>query len=541
MKRLFVVAAAITVALLVQLTLVNGLSLPGGGVPDLVLLCVIVTGLTGGTQAGLVTGFCAGLALDLAPPATGLIGQYALVFCLVGYGCGRLSFTLRRSALLAFGTAACAVIAGEAFAACLALLLDTPQVTLAAVVSVLPSSVLWDLILSPLALFAAVRTAVALGVSFNPLDDSPALEQGGSAAPAGLAGPHLRRAPNAGLTSAGLGGDGVTAGSGSWLTGDSAAAAAAVGSVGWLRGPARTRRQRRAQARMTAALTGAVPRKGAFWVGNRPPGLRHVTPTVAAPSGLHRLRPESGVAGSATREALPAQARPAREPKIDFAGGAGRQAAKSAGTGSPKIAFGTGSLPGGGRVRGRGLPKIAFGTGSLPGGGRRRGRGSPKINFSNGAMNGARTAGSAATGSAPDSSAATGNGAMPRSPFGTGSLPGTSRSGRAGLRQARKIAFGNGLPRAPKMSTGRMAKPRFRSGSRSASGSWLAGSRFRSSGFGGVGGSGLRGGGHGSTGPAKGQSLGGVSPNYGLRRSHWPRTARMRRKRMSRSWLRWLR
>ncbi len=520
MKRLVVVVAVLTVALLVQLTMVNGLPLPGGGVPDLVLLCVIVIGLTGGTQAGLVTGFCAGLALDLAPPATGLIGQYALVFCLIGYGCGRLSFTLRRSALLAFCTAACAAIAGETFSACLALLLDTPQVTLAAVVSVLPSSVLWDLILSPPALFAAVRTAVALGVSFNSLDDSPALEQGGSAAPVGLAGLRLRRAPNARLTRAGLGGDGVTAGSGSWLTGDSAAAAAAVGSVGWLRGPARTRRQRRAQARLTAALTGAAPRKGAFWVGNRPPGLHHVTPTVTAPSGLARLHPESGVAGSATREGLPAQARPAREPKIDFAGGAGRQGTKSAGTRTPKIAFGTGSLPGGGRTRGRG---------------------SPKISFSNGARNGVRTAGSAAAGSAPDGLAATGNGELPRIPFGTGSLPGTSRAGQAGRGQTRKIAFGNGLPRAPKLSTGRMAKPRFRSGSRSASGSWLAGSRFRSSGFGGLSGAGLRGGGHGSTGPAKGQSLGGASPSYGLRRSHWPRTARMRRKRMSRSWLRWLR
>ena len=304
MKRLIVIVVVLAAALLLQLTFVNGLPLPGGGAPDLVLLCVVAIGLAGGTEAGLIAGFCAGLALDLAPPASELIGQYALVFCLIGYGSGRMRFTLRRSAVLAFGIAATAAIVGELLAACLILVLDTPQVTLATVTQVLPSTLLYDLLLSPLVLFVAVRIAVALGVSFNPLDDSPALERGGSAAPVGLAGLGWRRAPNTGLSGAGLGRDGVAAGSGAWLTGDSVAAAAAVGSVGWLTGPARSRRQRREQARLTAALTGAVPRKGAFWVGSRPAGLQHVTSTVAAPSGLHKLRPDSGVAGSAARDGL---------------------------------------------------------------------------------------------------------------------------------------------------------------------------------------------------------------------------------------------
>jgi rod shape-determining protein MreD len=626
MKRLIVIVAVLAVALLAQLTFVNGLPLPGGGAPDLVLLCVVAIGLTAGTETGLITGFLAGLALDLAPPANELIGQYALVFCLIGYGSGKMRFTLRRSAMLAFVTAAVAAVAGEVLAACLVLVLDTPAVTLAAVLQVLPSTLLYDLVLSPVVLFAAVRIATGLGVSFNPQDDSPALEPGGSAAPVGLAGLGWRRAPNIGLGGAvtgGRGGDGVTAGSGSWLTGDSVAAVAAVGSVGWLRGPAKSRRQRREQARVTAALTGAAPRKGAFWVGSRPAGLQHVTPAVSTPSGLSRLRPESGVAGSAAREGLPPAALPNREPKIDFAGGG---TGLAGGTG----AGGFGGISGSG-VSGRKTPKIAFGTGALPGTGRPRGRGPAKINFSGDSLGGRRgglagrsglvgggglagrrgdgvvgtgggwaarggdgVAGTGGGWAGRDSDGVVGTGggltaggltgagltgggltgggltgaggglagtggigaggigassfeadglgydAMPRARFGTGSLPGSrrvlksGRGGRGGRGGGPRISFGSGLPGGRRSSSGRLARPNFRSGSaRSATGPWLAGSRFRSADLGH--------GGLGSVGPAKGPSLGGTSSSYGLRRSHWPRTAKMRRKRAVRRWLWWLR
>ena len=41
MRRAAGAAVALTAVLLVQLTIVNGLALPGGGTPDLVLLCVV--------------------------------------------------------------------------------------------------------------------------------------------------------------------------------------------------------------------------------------------------------------------------------------------------------------------------------------------------------------------------------------------------------------------------------------------------------------------------------------------------------------------
>lgn len=137
--RQLAAAAALAAALLIQLTVVNGLSLPGGGAPDLVLACVITVGLVGGPRHGLVAGFCAGLALDVAPPAIELVGQYALVFCLVGYACGRLRSAVSRSAVAAVAVAACAACAGEALAACLSLALDSPEVSAARVAATLPS------------------------------------------------------------------------------------------------------------------------------------------------------------------------------------------------------------------------------------------------------------------------------------------------------------------------------------------------------------------------------------------------------------------
>ena len=420
MKRKLVAALAMVLALLVQLTIVNGLALPGGGTPDLVLLCVIAVGMTGGPSCGVIAGFSAGLALDLAPPASQLAGQYALVLCLVGYGSGRLRFTLRHSAVLALVSAAAMAALGEALSAVLTLALDTPEVTGSTVAQVLPPTAAYDAVLGPLIVLCSVRLAVALGMSLDPQDDSPALETGGSAAPATAAGVHamagmagmnasvqLRRARQRRLA----GGDGRATLSGSWLVGDTAGDAPAMGAVGWLDGPARSRRARREQARLTATLTGATPRKGAVWVGRRPPGLLPLTPVQPpASNGLPRLRLGDGIAGSAV--ALPAppyQARFARQARLGLADeqrrrarAASRQARRKgqvsfganahgqdgrgiSGAGVPRIAFRTASLPA--AASGQARPatskahRIAFGTGSLPGAGRAAGRPVPRIAF----------------------------------------------------------------------------------------------------------------------------------------------------------------
>ena len=157
MRRLLISCAVVAVALLAQLTFINRLALPGGTGPDLVLLAVVALALTGGPLPGMLTGFLAGLALDVAPPASHTIGQYALVFCLVGYGCGRLAGLGDASPALYVGISAAAAAAGAALHAALGVLLSDPEVTWAAVRHVLPPSLIYDVILSPFVLYAVVR------------------------------------------------------------------------------------------------------------------------------------------------------------------------------------------------------------------------------------------------------------------------------------------------------------------------------------------------------------------------------------------------
>ena len=156
-KALSVVTLAIALfaAVIVQLTVVNRLPFPGGAAPDLVLLLVTAIAVTTTPDVAAVTGFAGGLALDVAPPAAHYAGQYALVFCLAGYGAARVyraitNLTGGHDPVTAFTVMATAAAAGEAGKAALGMLLSDPDVTAAAVRVVLPVAILYDLLLSPL-------------------------------------------------------------------------------------------------------------------------------------------------------------------------------------------------------------------------------------------------------------------------------------------------------------------------------------------------------------------------------------------------------
>jgi rod shape-determining protein MreD len=162
-----VVVVAFTIVL--QLTVVDRITFPGGAGPDLVLLVVAALALAGGSMAGVLTGFLAGLALDVAPPGSHFVGQNALVFCLVGYACGLLADTQDdaeqgHTALFEIVVTAAGAVLGEALLALLGVMLSDPRVTWPAITNVLPAAVAYDVLLCPFVLYAVAAALRLAGV-----------------------------------------------------------------------------------------------------------------------------------------------------------------------------------------------------------------------------------------------------------------------------------------------------------------------------------------------------------------------------------------
>jgi rod shape-determining protein MreD len=156
-RRVVFAVVAVLVAVVLQTALLDRLPFPGGSAPDLVLVLVVTLALASGPTEGMAVGFGAGLALDVAPPASNLLGLSALVFCLVGYGCGRLRGPLERSAWLPLAVVALGVAAGEALYALVGMIFGDPDITWQSVRLVLPVSVAYDLLLCPFVVYAVVR------------------------------------------------------------------------------------------------------------------------------------------------------------------------------------------------------------------------------------------------------------------------------------------------------------------------------------------------------------------------------------------------
>jgi rod shape-determining protein MreD len=264
-RKTLVAIGSLAVALVLQLVVLNGLHLPGGGVPDLLLVLVAVLAITGGPVRGMVTGFAAGLALDLAPPGSAVLGEYALTFCLVGWAAGKLSGMVDRSALRSLLALAGVVALGEALAAGLTLGLDPAQLSLGRARQVLPTAIGYDLLILPFALYLALiaRAWAAAGSLDSDLDHAHAL---------------------------------------------TAAHASA-------------KRPRRPQAREPQRGF-AVSRPHDGWVGSGPAsrnGGRRGN-RARRPAAPHRLRPGHGVAGSAVTGLTPRPGRPAVPVNIRFGG-----------------------------------------------------------------------------------------------------------------------------------------------------------------------------------------------------------------------------
>jgi rod shape-determining protein MreD len=86
------IAAVLVLGIIVQTTLGADLRVDGVA-PDLMLLLAVAGGLVGGSEAGAIVGFGAGLLADLTLTTTPM-GLTALAWCLVGWAVGALRANL---------------------------------------------------------------------------------------------------------------------------------------------------------------------------------------------------------------------------------------------------------------------------------------------------------------------------------------------------------------------------------------------------------------------------------------------------------------
>jgi rod shape-determining protein MreD len=148
--RLLVVSVLVVLTIALQVSIFRHFSMQGV-VPDLTLLVVIAAALVRGPDYAALVGFAAGLVLDLAPPADHTAGRWALSFVLVGY----LTGLARQesgdiSVVGTLVTVAAGAFIGTSVFALTGLVLGDNGVDVSTALQVVPLSVLYDLLVTPL-------------------------------------------------------------------------------------------------------------------------------------------------------------------------------------------------------------------------------------------------------------------------------------------------------------------------------------------------------------------------------------------------------
>ncbi|QIQ04833.1 rod shape-determining protein MreD [Streptomyces liangshanensis] len=149
-NRMLLSATLVVVALVIQVTVLARLQLPGA-VPDLMLLVVLALAFVYGHVGGALIGFFAGLLADLAPPADHAAGRYALVLCVIGYlaGLARPENGQIRSALGPMAVVVGAAVGSTLLYAGVGALVGDTAARHVGLVSLLFTAAVYDLLLAP--------------------------------------------------------------------------------------------------------------------------------------------------------------------------------------------------------------------------------------------------------------------------------------------------------------------------------------------------------------------------------------------------------
>jgi len=154
--RALVLTMVITFAVVLQVALFPHLAY-AGVVPNLALLVVVAAALVRGPEFAAVIGFLSGLAIDLAPPADHVAGRWALALVVVGYLAGRVRQDARTSALAAIVTVAAASFVGTSIFALSGMVLSDPAVPAVEALAVIPTAVVYDVLITPFVLPLMMR------------------------------------------------------------------------------------------------------------------------------------------------------------------------------------------------------------------------------------------------------------------------------------------------------------------------------------------------------------------------------------------------
>lgn len=142
-RRVLLAATALLSALLLQAAVLSGVP----GPPDLLLVVVIAVALVEGSDSGAVTGFAAGLLVDVS--ADHELGRVALAYALAGHVAGRAQDRRDRTALLMAGAVALASAVAVTTYAAQGVLLDDARTSVSAWASALAATVAWCVVLVP--------------------------------------------------------------------------------------------------------------------------------------------------------------------------------------------------------------------------------------------------------------------------------------------------------------------------------------------------------------------------------------------------------
>jgi rod shape-determining protein MreD len=147
------IGALVLVAVIVEVTLLSRLGLPGA-TPDLVVVTVVAIALAMGPVQGAVAGFAAGVLVDLAPPGDTVLGVNAIVYIAVGYITGFVVDPRDRTVPIMIGMVGLAAGATAIATAALDTLLGSDRVEWGQVAGMALSSALYAVIMAPVVILA---------------------------------------------------------------------------------------------------------------------------------------------------------------------------------------------------------------------------------------------------------------------------------------------------------------------------------------------------------------------------------------------------